>query len=92
MRFNHSNRFARRVMECGEFSPLFAGDLSPSRCRCADFGLGTPRWRKPRLSSFFAAVRDFDGDESPAESGDKSPHSKARLRQAARCKVFCGSP
>jgi len=51
-------------LECGDLSPL---------CRRADWSA-----RQNRVQRFgkFNALRNLDGDKSPAESGDKSPHSK----------------
>jgi len=61
-------------LECGDWSPLFPlGRL---------VGKAAPRGAARRISKtvrFPRRVRitPFDGDKSPAESGDKSPHSKA---------------
>jgi hypothetical protein len=78
----------RRALDCGEFSPLWAGDLSPSECGPAT---------KPNARLTAGASRErahssrhpgsLDGDKSPRESGDQSPHSKTRLRATAsgRC-------
>jgi len=34
-----------------------------------------PGWRKPEVPWRAGALPNLDGDKSPAESGDKSPHS-----------------
>lgn len=66
----------RRVMECGDSSPLFQGDLSPSATNTHRFGQASPSLRQPDASSSSASPQNHHGDESPAHSGDKSPHSK----------------
>jgi hypothetical protein len=38
---------ASRAMECGEFSPLSAGDLSPSKARGLRYLPASSGWRKP---------------------------------------------
>ena len=64
-------------MECGDSSPLSAGDLSPSKPGGELSPGNSPLARAGSLSALEPASA-FDGDESPAESGDKSPHSTAR--------------
>jgi UDP-N-acetylenolpyruvoylglucosamine reductase len=60
-------RHARLRLECADLSALSSpGDLSP--------GEGAS---SARASEGGAAGSQFDGDKSPAESGDKSPHSKS---------------
>ncbi|HMP82277.1 MAG TPA: ATP-binding cassette domain-containing protein [Verrucomicrobiota bacterium] len=54
-------------LECGDLSPLSAGDLSPSKTR---------RARTQRTAERGAAL--LTGQQSD-QSGDKSPHSKASL-------------
>ncbi len=53
------------ALECGNSSPLFplGGLVHPAAPRAVAQSEGTPN--------------DMDGDKSPPESGDKSPHSKA---------------
>jgi hypothetical protein len=71
---------AWRALECGEFSPLWAGDLSPSEA-------GTATKLHARLAAGASRghahssphARSFDGDKSPRKSGDESPHSKTRI-------------
>ena len=75
-------------MECVDSSPLCAGDLSPLEVVTAT---------KPHARLTTGASRErahssrhpgsLDGDKSPRESGDQSPHSKTRLRAtgSGRC-------
>src|SRR6185503_16568015 len=56
----------RPTLECGEFSPLSAGDLSPSNAKTAAYVL----LRAAKRGSALATSRQS------AEGGDKSPHSK----------------
>ena len=62
------------ALECGDLSPLLplGGLVHPAAPRRA-------ARRTTQTERFTASVRanTFDGDKSPAESGDKSPHSKA---------------
>ncbi|MEQ2008394.1 MAG: ABC transporter permease, partial [Limisphaerales bacterium] len=67
-----------RNMECGEFSPLSAGDLSPSRRGTAGGSQSGIGLAQAEGASAKAQTSDFDGGKPPAESGDKSPHSKGR--------------
>jgi hypothetical protein len=74
----------RRALDCGEFSPLLSGDLSPPEAGPAT---------KPNARLTAGASRErarssgrsgsLDGDKSPRESGDESPHSKTRWRAVA---------
>jgi len=70
--------FADGALECGEFSPLSAGDLSPSEFRSVRDGHGPNGSRQRRDASESLRHEPLDGDQSPAESGDESPHSIAR--------------
>ncbi|MBI5800194.1 MAG: ABC transporter permease [Verrucomicrobia bacterium] len=65
-------------MECGEFSPLSAGDLSPSRAGEVSAGHNAQPLARAVTPVAIGMRSDIDGDKSPAESGDKSPHSKGR--------------
>ena len=59
-------RHARLSLECADLSALSTpGDLSP--------GTGASSARSPKREG---SVSPPDGDKSPAENGDKSPHSK----------------
>jgi hypothetical protein len=63
----------RSDVECGDLSPLLRlADLSAKQSRVQR------RAESPRSSQ-------FDGDKSPAESGDESPHAKflLSLREAS---------
>jgi len=70
-----------RVVECGEFSPLSRGDSSPSGWQGFELAGG---FRLARAGAAWAKGRasDRDGGKPPAESGDKSPHSKATTGEA----------
>ncbi|PAW81144.1 MAG: hypothetical protein B9S33_17100, partial [Pedosphaera sp. Tous-C6FEB] len=66
------------AMECGDLSPLSAGDLSPSRSvnvvkTNASLGLA-----RAGAATAKRSASDSGGDKSPHKSGDKSPHSKGR--------------
>ena len=63
-------------MECGEFSPLSAGDLSPSQIADVIPSSASTDAAAEALG-FSHPVRTLDGDKSPAESGDESTHSTA---------------
>src|SRR5437867_10763597 len=61
---DETSRTGGKDLECGDLSPLFRfGDLSPKQGRVQ---------RPARIGRLPA----FDGDKSPAESADKSAHSK----------------
>ena len=74
----------RPALECGDSSPLLAGDLSPSKIRRV----------RPRMRLRAGASRErpippaplpqSDGDQSPRKSGDQSPHSKRRAPRIPR--------
>ncbi len=72
-----------RVLECGDLSPLSAGDVSPSKFVGASVVLGTPGLRQLGALLSKEAQSNFDGDTSPAESGENSPHSIAQRGLAA---------
>ena len=72
----YPSRGERRVVECGAFSPLSAGGSSPSKARQRAVAKAATEPREPKRSLARGRTSDSDGDESPAESGDKSPHSK----------------
>jgi hypothetical protein len=73
----------RRALECGEFSPLCAGDLSPSEAGTATKPHPRPTAGASRKRAHSSGhSRPLDGDKSPRESADQSPHSKTRLRAA----------
>ena len=66
-------------LECGDLSPLLrrrlvAVELSDASGRAGVLALA----RAVTLPVRIARPSRFDGDKSPWESGDKSPHSKAR--------------
>jgi len=70
-----------RTVECCDLSQLFRlGDLSPKQRRVQR----CDEEPKPNASQAEnqknCPQQATDGDKSPAESGDKSPHSKARCR------------
>ena len=56
-----------------------AGDWSPSNCGRREEERGVHSSRQRRRARVTGAARKFDGDKSPGESGDKSPHSKIAL-------------
>src|SRR5262245_40750525 len=58
-------RLPERVLECGDLSPLSPLDRLGDLAEPPHSG-----------SSQSQHVSDPDGDKSPAQSGDKSPHSK----------------
>ena len=58
-------------MECGDLSPLCAGDLSPSDLQNAPLSQSAGRWTRPRR----ATIRPTP------KSADKSAHSKAQSRK-----------
>src|SRR5262245_31381442 len=58
-------RLPERVLECGDLSPLSPLDRLGDQAEPPHSG-----------SSQAQHVSDPDGDKSPAQSGDKSPHSK----------------
>src|SRR5262245_29486399 len=58
-------RLPERVLECGDLSPLSPLDRLVDQAEPPQSG-----------SSQSQHVSDPDGDKSPAQSGDKSPHSK----------------
>ena len=72
-------RWSHSVLECGDWSPLFplrrlVGEAAPRSTarRTADpAGFASSPSRTE-----FSRCLESDGDKSPAESGDKSPHSK----------------
>jgi len=67
------------VLECGDLSPLWLlGRL---------VGKAEPRAAAP---GGFPTRGTFDGDRSPAESGDKSPHSKTLALRS--CAYFLAAP
>ena len=72
----YPSRGERRVVECGAFSPLSAGGSSPSKARQRAVAKAATEPREPKRSLARGRTSDSDGDESSAESGDKSPHSK----------------
>ena len=65
------------TMECGDSSPLSAGDLSLSKSSAAPNTSGRLSLRQLDASVLSTAQRTADGDQSPAKSGENSPHSKA---------------
>jgi hypothetical protein len=65
-------------LDCGEFSPLSAGDSSPSSLSEGPHQAAHPADAGPAASEQLAALMPSDGDKSPGESGDKSPHSTAQ--------------
>ncbi len=63
---------ADRALECADWSALSTpGDLSHGK---------DPHRVRSLITQVHSAV--FDGDKSPAQSGDKSPHSKRAIRFA----------
>ena len=78
-----ASRFGRastvRALECGDPSPLSAGDLSPSKFGSASATPCASGLRQPRAVLSKSTQRDSDGDKSPAESGENSPHSITSL-------------
>ena len=66
---------AARVMECGDSSPLSTGDLSPSKFQSAMHQVAASACASP-MTLLQTARRDSDGDKSPAQSGENSPHSQ----------------
>jgi hypothetical protein len=70
-------RAGRSVLECGDLSPLSRGDLSPSsEGMCWDDSARSRLAPAVGRACNFVAVWDSDGDKSPAQSGDSTPHSK----------------
>src|SRR5437867_160744 len=71
---DETSRTGGKDLECGDLSPLFRfGDLSPKQGRVQ---------RPARVGRLPA----FDGDKAPAESADKSTHSKvATLPRWEKC-------
>lgn len=57
-----------RAMECGDLSPLSAGDLSPSTC-----------WAHSAFVEPLLRGSAWRASPPSAKSGDKSPHSKGRV-------------
>ena len=70
------------ALECGDSSPLSAGDWSPSKFHSASDSSGPSGSRQPLDARENASDNGSDGDKSPAESGENSPHSTARFREA----------
>jgi len=55
---------ASQLLECGDLSPLYPLGRLVGQAEPQQSG-----------SACNPNANDYDGDESPAESGDKSPHS-----------------
>lgn len=66
----------RRAMECGDWSPLSEGDSSLSNADERGFTQALRSLRQPEATGPSTSPKNHDGDKSPAQSGDKSPHSK----------------
>ncbi|MBM3870737.1 MAG: hypothetical protein FJ382_14235 [Verrucomicrobia bacterium] len=66
-----------RALECDASSPLSAGGLSPSKAGDTPALIDAPGVRQSGSTSPSATARNSDGDMSPAESGETSPHSQA---------------
>lgn len=66
-----------RALECDASSPLSAGGLSPSKAGDTPALIDAPGVRQSGSTSPSATARNSNGDMSPAESGETSPHSKA---------------
>jgi ABC-type lipoprotein release transport system permease subunit len=64
------------AMECGDLSPLSAGDLSPSRSSKVSEMDASTGLAQAEAATTWGSASDSDGDKSPHKSGDKSPHSK----------------
>ena len=64
-------------LECGDSSPLSVGDLSPLKSSIALNKRSASSLRQPDVAEATRAKRTADGDKSPTESGENSPHSKA---------------
>ena len=73
----YGGRAATALLECGDLSPLSAGDLSPSDCRITPPSNVSSSLRQPEDALLMSHRCNSDGDESPAESGENSPHSTA---------------
>ena len=72
------------AVECGDLSPLLAGDLSPSKIGDAVLRGGISGSRQRFGAREFERSLRSDGDKSPGESGDKSPHSARRIKRHSR--------
>ena len=66
---------AQLPVECSDLSPLSAGDSSPSNNRKAFGYQCVPPLARARHPIAKRITADSDGDQSPAESGENSPHS-----------------
>ena len=58
-------------------SPLSQGDSSPSNADALGFAQALRSLRQPEATGPSASPQNHDGDRSPAQSSDESPHSKA---------------
>src|SRR5262245_41128181 len=70
-RRQRKSKTAHRALECGDLSPLWALIRLVESAEPRFSGL--PDSPQARI-----AICSFHGDKSPAQSGDKSPHSKGR--------------
>ena len=76
------------ALECGDSSPLSAGDLSPSNCVV----LTTPAKRQVQVARRAARRGAAWATSRPSKkSGDKSPHSKAQARRQMPLPSFIGA-
>ena len=68
----------RVPLECGDLSPLSAGDSSPSESDVRPLASDRFGSRGSVAALATARCRAFDGEEPPAESGENAPHSTTR--------------
>ena len=67
----------RGAWECGDLSPLLRRRLVAVKRSCAFAHAGVMALARAVIAAVaHARRRQFDGDQSPRESGDKSPQSK----------------
>ncbi len=80
-------------MECGDLSPLSAGDLSLSKAEAGSVPPALSAWASLELFGHSEPL-DLDGDKSLVETGENSPHSipqRPRCRLGSRLKISLAS-